>query len=93
MDFSGKPVDRLPVYYTTPLEDVNRLSLDFTSSLLAYAGMAINYNEMNKVVDVLELTREMVHEREVKQYSGDKKITEAYKIVHNKFSKDYTKPG
>lgn len=93
LDFSGKPVDRLPVYYTTPLEDVNRLSLDFTSSLLAYAGMAINYNEMNKVVDVLELTREMVHEREVKQYSGDRKITEAYKIVHNKFSKDYTKPG
>lgn len=92
-DFTGKPVDRIPVYYTTPLEDVNRLSLDFTSSMMAYAGMAVNYNEMNKVVDVLELTRELVKDREVQQYSGDRKLTESFKVVHKKFGKPYTKEG
>lgn len=93
LDFTGKPVDRLPVYYTTPLEDMNRLSLDFTSSMMAYAGMAVNYNEMNKVVDVLELTRDLVKDREVQQYSGDKKLTEAFKVVHKKFNRSYTKTG
>lgn len=93
LDFSGKPVDRLPVYYTTPLEDVDRLSLDFTSSMMAYAGMAINYSEMNKVIDALELTRSLVKEREVQQYSGDHKLKEAFTVVNKKFNKHYTKPG
>lgn len=93
LDFSGKPLNRLPVYYTTPLEDVNRLSLDFTSSIMAYSAMAVNYNEMNKVVDVLELTRDLVKDREVQQYSGNNKLVETYKILHQKFSKIYTKTG
>lgn len=93
LDFTGKPVDRLPVNYTTPLENMDRLSLDFTSSIMAYAGMAINYSEMNKIVDVLELARDLIKEREVQQYSGDKKLVETFKIVHQKFSKSYTKEG
>ncbi len=93
LDFSGKPVDRLPIYYTRPLEDVDRLSLDFTSSMMAYAGMAINYSEMNKIVDALELTRSLVKEREIQQYSGDHKLREAFTVVNKKFNKHYTKPG
>lgn len=93
LGFNGKPVDRLPVFYTAPLEDMNRLSLDFTSSIVAYASMAMNYNEMNKIVDVLELTRDLVKERKVQQYSGDKKLAEAFTILHKQFSKDYTKTG
>lgn len=93
LDFSGKPLNRLPVYYTTPLEDTNRLSLDFTSSIMAYSAMAVNYNEMNKVVDALELTRDLVKDREVQQYSGNSKLAETYKVLHKKFSKNYTKTG
>lgn len=93
LDFSGKPVNRIPVFYNTPLEDVNRLSLDFTSAIIAYAGMAVNYREMNRVVDVLELTRDLVKEREVKQTSGDKVISETFTILRKKFSKAYTEEG
>lgn len=93
LDFMGKPIDRLPVYYTTPLEDISRLSLDFTSSILSYSAMAVNYNEMNKIVDVLELTRDLVKDREVQQYSGDKKLSEVYTILRKKFSKGYIKTG
>ena len=91
--FSGKPIDRLPIYYTTELEDMSRLSTDFTSSLLAYAGMAVNYHEMNKIIDALELTKELVMDREVQQYSGDKKLVESFKVLHNKFNKPFSMSG
>lgn len=91
--FSGKPIDRLPIYYTTELEDMSRLSTDFTSSMLAYAGMAINYSEMNKIIDALELTKDLVMDREVQQYSGDKKLVESFKVLHKKFSKSYSVSG
>lgn len=93
LDFSGKPVERIPIYYTHKLEDMSRLSLDFTGSMLAYTSMAVNYNEMNKVVDALELTRDLVKDREVQQYSGNNKLTEAFKVLHKEFTRDYTKKG
>lgn len=93
LDFLGNPVNRLPIYYTRELDNMDRLSTDFSSSLIAYAGMAVNYSEMNKIIDVLELTREYVHERDVKQWSGDKQLKEVFTVLHNKFSKNYVKPG
>ena len=93
LDFSGNPVDKLPVYYTTPLENPEMLSTDFTASIMAYAGMAVNYGEISKVIDALELTRDLIKDRPVQQMSGDHKLTEYYKVVHKKFRKAYTKPG
>lgn len=95
LDFAGNPLQKLPVYYTNTLEDMSRLSTDFTSSIMAYAAMAINYNEMNKVIDVLELARDLVksEDRKVQQKSGDSKLMDAYTVVHNKFSKSYAKRG
>lgn len=79
-DFSGKPIEKLPIYYTQPLEDLDRLSLDFTSSMLAYSTMAINYNEMNKIIDIIELTRDLVYDKKILQQSGDKQLIEILKI-------------
>lgn len=93
LDFSGNPIQKLPVYYTTPLEDMDRLSTDFTSSIMAYAGMAVNYNEMSKVIDILELARDLIKDRKVQQMSGDSKLVDAFKVVHKKFSKNYVKPA
>ena len=55
----------------------------------------LNYNEMNKVIDVLELARDLVksEDRKVQQKSGDSKLMDAYTVVHNKFSKSYAKRG
>lgn len=93
LDLAGNELQKLPVYYTSPLEDMDRLSTDFTSSIMAYASMAVNYNEMNKVIDVLELSRDLIKEREVQQLSGDSKLIDAFKVVHKKFNKKYTKSG
>lgn len=93
LDFSGNPIQKLPIYYTQPLEDMTRLSTDFTGAMLAYAGMAVDYGEMSKIVDILELARDLAHDREVQQLSGDQKIVESFKILHKKFGHTYTKKG
>ena len=82
LGFDNQKLNTLPVYYTTPLKDMHRLSLDFTSSLMAYAAMAVNYNEMSKIVDSLELTRDLINDREIQQYSGNNKLVETYKVLH-----------
>jgi hypothetical protein len=54
-DFEGKEVQVLPIYYTKMKEgeSPNDLSTDIVSTLTAYAAMANDFNEMNKVIDVL----------------------------------------
>lgn len=92
-NMKGQPLEQLPIYFTQRLEDTERLSTDFTRSILAYAGMALNYDEMNKVIDVLELTRDLVHDRKVNQFSGDRQIIERSKFLSIVRDKIYTKLG
>lgn len=93
LDFNGKPVEKLPIAYIHPLEDMQRLSTDFTSSIIAYAGMSVNYGKMSEIIDVLELARDLVHDREVQQVSGNTKAMESFKVIGKLFNKAYTKPG
>ena len=93
LDFLGNPIQKLPIYFTHRLEDMSRLSTDFTASIMAYAGMAVNYSEMNKVIDALELARDFVLDREVQQSSGDLTLQEVYKILGKEYKKSVTKIG
>lgn len=93
LDFLGNPIQTLPIYFTNRLEDMSRLSTDFTASIMAYAGMAVNYNEMNKIIDALELARDLVLDREIKQSSGDSELQEIYKILGKEYKKTVTKTG
>lgn len=92
-DFSNKSISKLPVYFTHPLEDSSRLSTDFITSMMAYAGMAVHYNEMNKIIDVLELAKDLINDREVQQTSGNSKLVTSFKVVNKLFTKAYTEQG
>ena len=72
---------------------MDRLNTDFTSTITAYATMAVNYNEMSEVISGLELTKELIKEREVTQTSGDKAINETFKVLGKVFRREYTTPG
>lgn len=93
LDFNNQEVRKLPIYYTHRLEDMSRLSTDFTGSLLAYAGMAVDYGEMSKIVDLLELTRDFIHDRDIAQHSGNSKLVESYRVLRKNYKKTYTKKG
>ncbi len=92
-DFSGNEVKRLPIYYTNMLKDMSRLSLDASGSLLHYGQMAINFQEMYKIVDILEVGRDVLAEREFKQYRGDSKLVKATRALGIELSKDHTIKG
>lgn len=81
-DFAQHTIQRLPIYYTRPLRDKKMLSLDFSSSLLAYSAMAVNYEKMNEVVDLLEMMRSYIKEdRGVRQNEGNKSMVSKFSIL------------
>lgn len=94
-DFEGNEVQTLPIYYTKLKEgeSPNDLSTDIVSTLTAYAAMANDFNEMNKVIDLLELGRDMLKEREIIQTRGGKPLVEKFKSVGRKVESTLTKSG
>lgn len=94
-DFEGNEVQTLPIYYTKLKEgeSPNDLSTDIVSTLTAYAAMANDFNEMNKVIDLLELGRDMLKEREIIQTRGGKPLVEKFKSAGRKVESTLTKSG
>lgn len=94
-DFEEHEVQTLPIYYTKLKEgeSPNDLSTDIVSTLTAYAAMANDYNEMNRVVDTLELGRDLLRERKVTQTRGGKPLVEKFKVLGRKFESTLTKEG
>lgn len=83
-DFEGNEVQVLPVYFTKLKdgESANDISTDIVGTLTAYAAMANDFNEMNKVIDVLELGRDMLRDNlEIGKTRGGKPLVEKFKTI------------
>lgn len=94
-DFEGNEVQTLPIYFTKLKEgeSANDLSTDIVSTLTAYAAMANDFDEMNKVIDVLELGRDLLRERQIIQTQGGKPLIEKFKAVGREVESKLTKEG
>lgn len=94
-DFEGNEVQTLPIYFTKLKEgeSANDLSTDIVSTLTAYAAMANDFDEMNKVIDVLELGRDLLRERQVIQTQGGKPLVEKFKAIGREVESKLTKEG
>lgn len=93
IDFQGNEVMKLPVYFTSKLADMNDLSLDIASTMMAYTYMSVNFDKMNEVVDALEIGREVLAQREVNQRSGNRQKVEAFDILGYSIKKPLIKKG
>ena len=95
IDFENHQVQTLPIYYTKLKEgeSANDISTDIVSTMTAYAAMANDFNEMNKVIDVLELGRDLLRERQVIQTQGGKPLVERFKVIGRKVENTLTKKG
>lgn len=93
LDFSGKEVKKVPVYYTTMLDDMSLLDTNFTDSLLSYGAMAYNYSTMMSIADIMEVTASQMNDRKIMQTAGQKKMYERFKIGDKAFEGDYYKLG
>lgn len=94
-DFEGNEVQTLPIYFTKLKEgeSANDLSTDIVSTLTAYAAMANDFDEMNKVIDVLELGRDLLRERQIIQTQGGKPLIEKFKTIGREVESKLTKEG
>ena len=95
IDFENHQVQTLPIYYTKLKEgeSANDISTDIVSTMTAYAAMANDFDEMNKVIDVLELGRDLLRERQVIQTQGGKPLVERFKVMGRKVENTLTKQG
>ena len=86
-DFEGNKLNSLPIYYINikDNENMNDISTDAISTLISYASMAIDYKEMNNVINSLELTRDMLKEREIITTENDIPIIETIKGKNEKY--------
>lgn len=74
VDFEGNQIDMLPVHYLAKgkNESYDDMSDDVVTSMLAYAGMAFEYHEMNSIIAMLENAKYMAAQRDVEQHVGRK---------------------
>lgn len=75
-DFSGKEVRQLPIYFTgrTSVKNMNDLSTDVISVMIEFADMAINYDEMSKIVDAVEVGKQIIADRKVIKMRAGKPV-------------------
>lgn len=81
-DFSGREFMTLPVLYTNRLENPNEITTDVFASLMSYAYMANNYEQMDKIIDPLEIGRALVAEnRQVRKTRGGNPLVEKFEAL------------
>lgn len=95
IDFENHAVQSLPIYFTKMRdgENPNDLSTDIVSTMTAYAAMAVEFDEMSKIIDVLEVGRDLLREREVVQTEGGKQLVERFKTLGRKVENKLTSRG
>lgn len=92
-DFENRAVKVLPIYYTKKLNNLQDLSLDVTSTMAAYSLMANDYKQMNSVLDVLELGRDLSRDRKILEKQGNKTLTEQLNYFGRKITSNIFKSG
>lgn len=92
-DFANHRIQKLPIYYTRRLNDMRMLSTDFSGTMVAYSAMAVNYEKMNEVVDVLEVAREYINQRDVRENEGGKPIMSRFNALGKTYKSFVNKAG
>lgn len=82
-DFAGNEFMTLPVLFTNRLQNPDELSTDVIGTLMSYAYMANQYEQMDKIIDPLEVGRALVTERErkVRKTRGGNPLIEKFSAL------------
>ena len=94
LDFQGNRVDKLPILYTKKgkKETYDDMTDDVASSILAYAGMANEYYQLNEIVGEIENASYMSAQRQITQRAGSKIQRQTVQNDDLIFHEDYTQP-
>lgn len=65
----GEEVNILPIYYINidfrDTKELNEISEDAVSTLIAYGAKAYDYAESNRIINAVEITKELLKDREI----------------------------
>lgn len=81
-DFAGNEFMTLPVLFTNRLQNPDELTDDVVGSLMSYAYMANQYEQMDNIIDPLEVGRVLVtEERKVRKTRGGNPLIEKFSAL------------
>jgi len=95
LDASGIPIKNIPVHFVTKIEDLKDLSMDVVQSMTLLAGSVFNSHELNKFINIAELTDTIVGEYTdiSKRDSFGNKIVSSFTVLGKKYSRDIKTGG
>jgi hypothetical protein len=81
-DIKNKEIKFVPIHYTRKLKNVNELSEDLSSMMIAYSTMAENFKQKHDIVPDMELIQRQLGERPLKgKYAKQGTATETYALL------------
>lgn len=86
----GEKLQTLPLYYLNIRdgETEEDMSMDIVSTLQAYSLMALDYKCMNEVIDELELSKDVIMERDVKSGQKESRLSKYSPFDQNDIMKN-----
>jgi hypothetical protein len=94
LDFAGKPIKRVPIYYTTLMDDMRDLSTDATHAMVNYITMSVNYSEMGQLAEAMRLMQDHVREEyQVVQTDGGHPLVDMFRSLGREYERTYVKTG
>ena len=80
-DFDDTPLYRVPLNYIRKLKGnhLENMSTDYTRNMLAYASMALHFDGMSQISDVMELAKDFNETRKLKNTSKNLRLVEKYR--------------
>lgn len=91
-NFDGTKLQSLPIYYTNKLTNPEQLSMDLVSTMALYADMAVSYEEMDNVLDIMEVGRDIMRDRKIQETKGGKGLVENIKAYGRTITSKVYKP-
>jgi len=91
-NFDDTRLETLPIYYTQKLDDLGQLSMDVVSTMALYTDMALTYKHMSEIVDLMEIGRDLMRERNIQDTKGGKGLMEQIKSAGRTITSKVIKP-
>lgn len=92
-DFAGQRIQKLPIYYTRKLKNPKMLTTDFSGALIAYSAMAVNYQKMEEIINLLELMQTHVNQRDVRALDSNKPLLSRTVVFDRVYKRYVVKTG
>lgn len=94
VNYEGKEIETLPLFYQHKIEDRSRVSTDFSRSMMAYLAVSQQYVQMNQILDSLLLAKDyMLTQRRAASNSGSGIKTDIQKLGKRAYVNIATKLG